>query len=208
MPDNQTSDLAQAIQDASERASLLVREADRTGRLVSDLLAVARLDAGEMARPRESTDLAALVDQELDRVRLTHPSVQLSCEGKGTTASVDRQQVAGIIRNLVDNAVRHAHSGVALERAAAGDRVLISVVDDGPGIGAEDRERVFDRFTRLDQARDRDAGGSGLGLAIVRETVQVQGGEITVGERPGGGAVFRITLPRDAEPASPPVHAS
>lgn len=185
--------------------ALLVREADRTGRLVSDLLAVARLDAGEMARPRESTDLAALVDQELDRVRLTHPSVQLSCEGKGTTASVDRQQVAGIIRNLVDNAVRAAgHGGeVTVSVTTVEDWACIDVVDSGPGVPEPDRERIFERLVRLDADRSGTTGGSGLGLAIARGYARAHGGDVRCLEpAPGTGALFRLALPVAADPST------
>jgi signal transduction histidine kinase len=92
--------------------------------------------------------------------------------------AADRDELRRAVANLVDNAVRSATSAVTLGVAREDGHVVLSVVDDGPGIPAADRARVFDRFTRLDEARDRDAGGSGLGLAIVRELVTRAGGTV------------------------------
>ena len=97
--------------------------------------------------------------------------------------------------NLVDNAVRHARTSVEVEAAATADGVLVAVHDDGAGIPEAERDRVFERFTRLDEARDRDEGGSGLGLAIVRELVRAHGGEVRLGDTPGGGLRVELTLP-------------
>lgn len=103
-------------------------------------------------------------------------------------------QLTQAIRNLVDNAVRHAETTVELTLHAEHQRAIIEVRDDGPGIPASDRERVFDRFVRLDESRGRDAGGTGLGLAIVREVVRAHGGTVVVAES-DIGAVLRVTLP-------------
>jgi len=99
-----------------------------------------------------------------------------------------------VVANLLDNATRHAESRVVLTVAADGAYQKISVVDDGPGIPAADRERVFQRFTRLDDGRARDAGGSGLGLAIVRELVRRHGGTVTLGDADPGLTVA-VRLP-------------
>jgi signal transduction histidine kinase len=99
------------------------------------------------------------------------------------------------LRNLVDNAVRHATSRVDLEVRPDGPQAVVEVTDDGPGVPADMRERVFDRFVRLDDSRARSAGGSGLGLAIVREVITAHGGTVTVEDAPTGGALFRIRLP-------------
>ncbi len=99
-----------------------------------------------------------------------------------------------VVRNLLDNAVRHARSRVTVELHPAGPgggEVVLVVSDDGPGIPPEERERVFERFVRLDEARARDAGGSGLGLAIVRSVVEAHGGSVTVQD----GARFVVRLP-------------
>jgi signal transduction histidine kinase len=100
-----------------------------------------------------------------------------------------------VVRNLVDNAQRHAASQVAVTLRREGDELELIVEDDGPGIPEADRERVFDRFTRLDEARGRAAGGAGLGLAVVRRVVEQHGGTVSVTESPLSGARFVVTLP-------------
>ena len=99
------------------------------------------------------------------------------------------------MRNLLENAERHARTAVSVSLAHSGAFVILEVSDDGPGVPVEDRERIFDRFVRLDEARGRDAGGAGLGLAITREIVVAHGGEVAVAEAPGGGARFVVRLP-------------
>ena len=101
------------------------------------------------------------------------------------------------LTNLVDNAVRHARTGVVLDATSVGHQVEVTVTDDGHGIAAEDRERVFDRFTRLDEARDRDTGGSGLGLPITRALLQRSGGDVRLEDAtPGVRAVVRLPASR------------
>jgi signal transduction histidine kinase len=100
-----------------------------------------------------------------------------------------------VVRNLLDNACRYAASKVSVALHEEADRVELVVDDDGPGIPAADRARVFERFVRLDGARARDEGGSGLGLAIVRKIVDSAGGSVEVGDSPAGGARFTVRLP-------------
>jgi signal transduction histidine kinase len=107
----------------------------------------------------------------------------------------DRDALGRIMANLLDNAVRHAGDRVELAVAADGAFQMITVSDDGPGIAAADRERVFQRFTRLDDGRARDAGGSGLGLAIVRELVRRHDGTVTLGDAEPGLRV-EVRLPK------------
>jgi signal transduction histidine kinase len=123
----------------------------------------------------------------------------------------DPGELRRAVANLVDNAVRHAADRVRLRVDLDGSDVLLSVLDDGPGLAPPDRERVFERFTRLDEARDRDAGGSGLGLAIVRELVHRAGGTVTLGpvgpdgepERPGLRATIRLPLSVESTVGNP-----
>jgi len=110
------------------------------------------------------------------------------------TVRVDPAAVRRVTINLVDNAVRHAASGVCVAVSATPGGALLSVTDDGPGIAAADRERVFDRFARLDAGRGRDEGGAGLGLAIVRELVRAHGGAVTLSDA-GPGLRAVVTLP-------------
>jgi signal transduction histidine kinase len=104
----------------------------------------------------------------------------------GVVVIGDLLRLARVLANLLDNAERHARSRVAVEVAGEGGEARITVCDDGPGIPPADRERVFDRFTRLDDARARDAGGTGLGLAIVRELVRRHNGTVTLGDASPG----------------------
>lgn len=109
----------------------------------------------------------------------------------------DRDALARLARNLTDNAVRHARTRVNLEVRRENDGgAVIKVCDDGPGIPPEDRERIFERFVRLDSGRGRASGGTGLGLSIVAAIAREHGGSVEAGEGPGGGAEFRVRLPR------------
>jgi signal transduction histidine kinase len=110
----------------------------------------------------------------------------------------DRGQLAQVVRNLVDNAARHADESIGVAVRAVGDGVELVVEDDGPGIPEEQRRRVFERFVRLDEARARDAGGSGLGLAIVHEIVAAHGGMVAISSSGRGGARVVVRLPARA----------
>jgi signal transduction histidine kinase len=117
----------------------------------------------------------------------------------------DRARLAQVVRNLVDNACRHARSEVVVTVRREGDRAAVDVADDGPGVPPGERARVFRRFVRLDDARARADGGAGLGLAIVAEVVAAHGGTVDVVDGPLGGALFRVRLPlpAGAEPVEP-----
>jgi signal transduction histidine kinase len=165
----------------------LLTDVERLSRLVDDLLLLARSDDGAPpGRPAAGrlaeVDLGALVGDVASR----YPDIGYASPGEQVTAVVEPDAVGRVVANLVDNAVRHARSQVTVAVAAEGDDRRITVQDDGPGIPQADRERVFDRFTRLDDARARDAGGSGLGLAIVQELVRRHGGTVTLGDASPG----------------------
>jgi signal transduction histidine kinase len=104
-------------------------------------------------------------------------------------------QLGRAVRNLVDNAARHAQHGVSIGLARDDGQVVLVVDDDGPGVPAAERDRIFERFTRLDESRARDAGGVGLGLSMVRAIVERHAGTVTVDDAPGGGARFVVRLP-------------
>jgi signal transduction histidine kinase len=163
----------------------LLTDVDRLSRLVDDLLLLARADDGggrAVAAPFRSVDLGALVGDVADRyptVKYVRPAAPMEVTG-------EPDALGRVVANLLDNAVRHAKSQVSVQVTANGTHRLITVTDDGPGIPAADRERVFDRFTRLDDARARDAGGSGLGLAIVRELTRRHGGTVSLGDAAPG----------------------
>jgi len=107
----------------------------------------------------------------------------------------DEAMLNQVVRNLVDNAARHAIGRVSFGLAESAGTVVLRVDDDGAGVPLKDRERIFERFVRLDEARARQSGGSGLGLAIVRVLVAAHTGEITVGDSPLGGARFEVRVP-------------
>ena len=178
--------------------TVLGEEARLTG-LVQGLLVLARADEGALGVTRRPVDLDDLVLTEAARLRETAgASVDATAVGPARVRG-DAGLLGQVVRNLVANASRHARTTVAvgLVETAEG-RAVLTVDDDGSGVAEADRARVFDRFVRLDEARDRDAGGSGLGLAIVAEIVRVHGGTVRVGTAPLGGARFVVDLPADA----------
>ncbi|SHI79529.1 Signal transduction histidine kinase [Tessaracoccus bendigoensis DSM 12906] len=181
--------------DVVEVAEESLEEVRRLETLTTDLLQLARLDAGNTARA-ESFDLAGLVADLLDQRR--GDRVPVACQGAGVVpVQAATKQVAQVVTNLVDNAVRHAGSAVSVAVTrpdGPGAPVSVTVSDDGPGIPAADRERIFDRFVRLDATRSRDDGGTGLGLSIARELARANGGDVEVLDA-GRGATLRLTIP-------------
>ncbi|MFE6684861.1 sensor histidine kinase [Streptomyces sp. NPDC057743] len=173
----------------------LIEDTVRLERVASDLLLLARLDAGE--RPRtERLDLAELVRDELAHRIGDRLPIAVTLPDAAAPVDASRTQLARVLGNVLDNAQRHAHSTVRVAvRLGAAGTVALEVTDDGPGVPPDDRERIFTRFIRLDDARTRDEGGAGLGLAIVRDVVLRHGGHIEVGEAERGGARFTVTLP-------------
>lgn len=181
-----------------ELAQVVTAESLRLQDLVDALLALSRLDERGIDQPRP-VDLDDIALAEVARLRATDrvAAGTLRVDGSGIgPARVlgDERLLAQVLRNLVDNAVRHASDTVALGVRAEGDDAVLSVDDDGPGVPVAERERVFDRFVRLDEARSRDRGGSGLGLAIVRDTVVAHGGTVSVARSPLGGARFTVRI--------------
>ncbi|HEY2764944.1 MAG TPA: HAMP domain-containing sensor histidine kinase [Pseudonocardiaceae bacterium] len=183
---------------------LLVREAHRAGQLVEDLLALARLDAGQQPR-REPVALVDLARAETERVRLLSPALQIVVGGVAVTVAADAQQVSQVLANLLDNARRHAAARIDVQVTREAGTAVVTVADDGPGIAEADRERVFDRLVRLDAARTQPDGvgtaqgasGAGLGLAIARGIARAHGGDLRCVPPASGaiGAVFRLELP-------------
>ncbi|WP_084522874.1 sensor histidine kinase [Nocardia inohanensis] len=181
---------------------LLAREAQRAGRLVDDLLDLARIDAGLRLR-RERVDLAELVGAELEQQRILHPDIDFQLTGRSEPIAADPARVAQILANLLGNAAQAIRgSGAITVRLRSDDEdAVVTVTDNGPGVPAEDRERIFDRLVRLDPARENRPGGSGLGLPIARGLARAHGGELTCAARSDGGkgAVFTLRLPVTGE---------
>ncbi|MFG2129895.1 sensor histidine kinase [Streptomyces sp. NPDC048751] len=191
---------ANAPEERDKHLARLRAEAARMGFLLDDLLLLARLDAAEVETPLrlEDADLVELVQQAADAFRATRPDRPLKvATGPGPLRlRIDPQRVRQVLDNLLTNAAVHTPAGtpVSLEIAVAPDAALVRVTDAGPGIPPADRERVFDRFYRVDKARSRDRGGSGLGLSVARSLIQAHGGTLELSGGPGA-TVFTVRVP-------------
>ncbi len=178
--------------DWPEVATSVLSETGRIQRIVEDLLLLARLDEGA-APAHQTVDVGPVVRDATERV--AHVAVDVNVVD-GLLVTGNENDLASVMRNLLDNAARHANSNVAVSATAHNGAVVITVDDDGPGIPPADRPWVFERFTRLDQSRSRANGGVGLGLAIVDQIVRRHDGSVTVAESPAGGARFQVVLPK------------
>ena len=185
---------------ARRLAERMLRESERVGRTVDDLLELSRLEAEE-AHQREVVPVHLVVADAVERVRPAAEQRQVPVEvsepDHRLTLVGDRRQLVSAIHNLVDNATKYSEPGSPVEVSAAlvGANVEITVRDHGVGIPARDLERVFERFYRVDRARSRDTGGTGLGLAIVRHVASNHGGECRVASREGEGSAFTLVVP-------------
>jgi signal transduction histidine kinase len=173
----------------------LLPEAQRMHTLIEDLLLLARADEQSLVRHREGMALDDLAEVEAARVR-REAACTIHTEICPARLTGDPAAVSRMIRNLLDNAVRHANSCVAVEVSSRNGTATLTISDDGPGIAPAERTRVFERFVRLDSDRSRSGGGAGLGLAIVAEVVAAHGGTVTIDDRPGGGTKMIVALPQ------------
>ena len=184
--------------DGHRLLMVLGGEARRAGRLIDDLLDVARIDSGLSLR-REPTDLRQLADAQAERARLTQPDVAVRVSGNSSIATVDPARIGQVLANLLNNACDVTPAGgtvwVSVSQSASG--AVVAVHDGGPGVPAGDRERIFGRLVRLGTAGDGAAKGAGLGLTIARGIARAHGGDVTCQPpRPGAsGAVFVLRLP-------------
>jgi heavy metal sensor kinase len=186
-----------------EAIGSMLEEVDRLTTLVDTLLRLSRADAGTVRLSKEAIDLAALA-------RDVAASLAILAEERNQRLDVDAAEPVGAwadrlvlrdaITNVLDNAIKYSpeRSTIGLRVRAEGGEAVVSIADQGPGIAAEHRDRIFDRFVRLDAARSRDDGGTGLGLAIAKWAVEANGGRIAVESGARGGSVFRIVLPSAA----------
>jgi signal transduction histidine kinase len=189
-------EVAQRLGEGGELTTDLLADVARLSTLVEDLLLLARAGSDSSHPPaRESVDVRALLLATAKRYPGARVPVSVA-DGPAVFANANSEELRRVLANLVDNAVRHAGSEVVLAVRAEGGGAVLTVVDDGPGIPDEERERVFERFARLDDARDRDAGGTGLGLAIVRELLRRSDGSISLQDNPSGpGLTAVVHLP-------------
>jgi heavy metal sensor kinase len=202
--------------DPAARAVLesALEEVEGMSRTVENLLTLARVDEGRLELLTARLDLLDASESAVEPLRpiAAAKGLWLEVEGQHCEATADPQRLEQALKNFVENAIKFSPpgSGVRVTVWCRDDEVGMTVADDGPGIAAEHRERVFDRFYRVDPARGRNAGGSGLGLAICREIAVAHGGRVWLESEPGKGSAFTLALPRTrqtglAEPRVPAV---
>jgi signal transduction histidine kinase len=180
--------------DWTATAAGLLDDNERMERLVRDLLYLARADDPATSTPNGPVDLDDVVASEVERIR-SRARVPIEASGVSPVEVSGHADALGrVVRNLLENADRHATSAVTVELRRDGRMARLVVSDDGPGVPEPDRERIFERFTRLDESRTRDTGGAGLGLAIAREITEAHGGRIAA-EQCDRGARFVVSLP-------------
>ncbi len=185
---------------AQQLAERMVREADRLGRIIDDLLDLSLIEAQETPT-RDPVPVHVLLNDAVDHVReaadLAGIPLVVAPVPPHLVVRCDARQVVSAIANLLDNAIKYSDPGrpVELDGRVDGDRIALTVRDHGIGIPSRDLERIFERFYRVDRARSRATGGTGLGLSIVRHVVQAHGGEVKVESREGEGSTFTLFLP-------------
>jgi signal transduction histidine kinase len=171
----------------------VLNESSRMQSLVEDLLTLAKVDSHQLQLDVQEVDLEDVLDAEIKRLR-TVSSMQINAELQPTRVRGDERRLMQVFRNLMDNAARHAKSTIMVGMERRPGELVVSVDNDGEIISEEDRNRVFERFARLDASRSSDGGGSGLGLAITREIMVAHGGTVLAAES-DGWCRFQVILP-------------
>ena len=182
-----------------EAIGSILEEVDRMSNLVDTLLRLSRGDAGTIRLTHEPTDLGELAREAASSLGILaeerNQTIDVSITD-GLVVPVDRLVLREALTNVLDNAIKYSPNkstvGIRVERV--GDRAMVAVTDQGPGVSPEHRELIFDRFFRIDQSRTRNGGGAGLGLAIAKWAVEIHGGQLSVHDGPRGGSEFRIVL--------------
>lgn len=208
--------LAETVQDAADDpeavrrfAGRMIGESQRLSALVHEILELSRLQVAGALKDIAVVDIDAVVHESVDRARTgaAAKSMAFTVGGEaGARVFGDATMLVQAVRNLLDNAVRYSPPGttVGVGVRTRDDLVEIAVVDQGVGISAEEQDRVFERFYRVDPARSRETGGTGLGLSIVKHVAADHGGDVQVWSQPGRGSTFTLRLPVAAQaPAGP-----
>jgi two-component system sensor histidine kinase SenX3 len=205
--------LAEAVLDATDDpqevrrfGTKILNEANRLGTLVTELIALSRLQGAERLPELGTVEVDEVVHEALARCRLVAEEANVAITvdpPSGLLLNGDATLLVTALSNLLDNAVSHSPAGspVSVSRGRVSGLVEIAVTDRGLGIAPEHQERVFERFFRIDQARSRSAGGTGLGLAIVKHVAANHGGDVQLWSKPGTGSTFTLRIP--AHPDSP-----
>lgn len=197
-----------ALEDAEASRRFLhtvQKHADRLTLLIEDLIELSYLDSGQVSIRREVTALAPIADKVLDALQKPACDKGITLHNRierSLKASMDSDRIHQVLHNLVDNAIKYGRASgtVIIEADNHPDSVVVRVCDDGPGIPEAARERVFERFYRVDRARSREQGGTGLGLSIVKHIVQAHGGRVWVESELHVGSRFHFSLPHGGGP--------
>jgi two-component system sensor histidine kinase SenX3 len=204
--------LAEAVTDAADDpeavqrfAGRMLTESDRLSKLVQQIIELSRLQGNDPLETPVMVDIDAAVATAVDTSAMEAAAKNITVDSRGEPGLEvfgSQEQIGAAISNLVANAVAYSNEGsrVVVTTRAEGAKVQISVVDQGIGIPAEDIDRIFERFYRVDPARHRSTGGTGLGLSIVKHVAATHGGDISVWSVQGQGSTFTLTLPHHAEP--------
>lgn len=196
--------LALALRNDPPRAARMTGrielEAARLARLVRDLLDLARLEELDSARERRRVDIATVIHAQIERLRPLADERDITIDADLSARSIlvaVPEDVRSIVANLLENAVRYNRDGgsVTVCMTRRDGTLLLEVVDTGEGVPEGDRDRIFERFYRVDKARSRAAGGTGLGLALVRHATERHGGRLHLDSQVGVGSTFRVELP-------------
>jgi signal transduction histidine kinase len=174
----------------------VLSESNRMQLLVEDLLTLAKVDADQLQLDVEDVDLEEVLDAEIRRLR-TVSVHQITADLRPMRVRGDERRLTQVFRNLLDNAARHAKSTIMIRMEQRSGEVVVSVDNDGEIISPQDRNRVFERFARVDVSRSTDGGGSGLGLAISREIMSAHAGTVVATES-DGWCRFQVALPNHA----------
>ncbi|MGZ4797019.1 MAG: sensor histidine kinase, partial [Acidimicrobiia bacterium] len=200
--------LVDGVAEADPRTlQTMLAQVERLGRLVAQLLDLSRLEAGTVPLDRQHFAIEPLLAHAVREQELSAPNVpiEMQIDDHDLAADGDPERVHQVVANLLENAVRHSPTGAAVQVQAHRNPtgVTIEVIDEGPGIAADDADRVFERFYRADSARTSSGGGAGLGLAIARWIVDLHGGDIHPEPREPHGCRMVVTLPRAASVPEP-----
>ena len=170
-------------------------------RLVDDIIRLSCLDEGGKGMAREQTDLYALAEAVVESLRPTAEAAEVSLSLEGGSACLDGipQLLSGIIYNLCDNAIKYNRMGgsVSVRVDGRAEEIVLSVSDTGIGIAPEHRQRIFERFYRVDKSHSKEVGGTGLGLSIVKHAALLHGAEIELESAVGAGTVVRVRFPKN-----------
>ncbi|WP_199199243.1 cell wall metabolism sensor histidine kinase WalK [Amycolatopsis sp. CA-128772] len=208
-------DAAEDVEEVRRFGGKILRESTRLGQLVTELIALSRLQGAERLPDLNVVEVDAVVRESLGRTTLSAESADISITtdvASGLLIEGDRTLLVTALSNLLENAVAYSPAGspVSISRRLADGMVEIAVTDRGIGIAEDEQQRVFERFYRADKARSRATGGTGLGLAIVKHVAANHGGSVGLWSRPGTGSTFTLRIPAHVspEPAAEPARAA